>query len=280
MKTTIKGVDYYYQWLFGYQKDQPTLICLHGFTGSSQTFLPVFKEKKTYNILVVDLIGHGKTSSFVHPYRYQFTSVCQDIVTLTNRLKLSSFSLFGYSMGGRVALGIACLFPLSVERLFLESSSPGLETAQERQQRKKKDEHLAQFIATHSIEEFVNKWENLSLFASQRKLSSTTRSNVRKERLAQEKFGLICSLWFMGTGVQPSFWQQLYKLRNIPTFLIVGTLDTKFNTIAAKIKHVQPTIKTVVIEDSGHCIHLEHPDAITKLIDKKMVESENVDGNL
>lgn len=272
MQMTIKGVNYYYQWLFGYNKQFPTLVCLHGFTGSSQTFLSIFKEAKKYNILLIDLVGHGKTSSLVHPYQYQFTTVCEAIVSLTKTLGLGTFSLFGYSMGARVALGVASLFPSKVENLILESGSPGLENKAERQQRQKSDQKLAQFIFEYPLEAFVDKWENLELFKTQKQLPQVIQTTVRNERLGQEKFGLICSLWFMGTGVQPNFWGGLSQLAEIPTLLIVGRLDSKFVTIAEKMCQLEPKIEVVMIENAGHCVHLEQPSRVEKEISKKMLK--------
>lgn len=280
MQMMIKGVSYYYQWLFEPYEQRPTLICLHGFTGSSQTFLPIFTKEKKYNILVIDLIGHGKSSSFVHPYHYQFTTVCEAVIALAENLGLASFSLFGYSMGARVALGIACRFPQKIDHLILESGSPGLEKVGERQARQKNDQHLAQFILQHSLTEFVDTWENLPLFATQKCLAASVQKLVRTERLGQTKFGLLCSLWFMGTGVQPSFWDQLTQLTGIPMLLLTGALDPKFVAISERMKLLQPQAELLVVENAGHCVHIEQPEIVEKAVSSKMLEGVASNGNI
>ncbi|EAC9858656.1 2-succinyl-6-hydroxy-2,4-cyclohexadiene-1-carboxylate synthase, partial [Listeria monocytogenes] len=58
MKDTINGVSFFYQWLQPYRPSLPTLVALHGFTGSSESFRPVFAEVGSYNVLAIDLIGH------------------------------------------------------------------------------------------------------------------------------------------------------------------------------------------------------------------------------
>lgn len=265
MNITINKVNYYYEWLSVYKPDRPTLVCLHGFTGTSQTFAPVFHKKNEMNILAIDLIGHGRTDCYVHPYRYQMECLCQDIAIVTERLGIIQFSLLGYSMGARVALGFACLFPQKVQQLILESGSPGLKSEDERMIRKRSDDHLASFIMSHSIETFVEKWENLALFASQKRLSSKIKETLRKERLSQQAFGLACSLWFMGTGVQPDFWDELYKI-GAPTLLIVGDLDVKFQIIAQNMQERQPKVSIEIVEDAGHCIHLEKPEIFEEVV--------------
>lgn len=265
MKTAINGVNYYYQWLTDYEANRPTLVCLHGFTGTSQTFVPVFQRDRDRNILAIDLIGHGQTDSYVHPYRYQMECLCQDIALLTEQLGISKFSLLGYSMGARVALGFTCLFPQKIQKLLLESGSPGLKSKTERMTRKCSDEHLAGFIMSHSIEAFVDKWEKLSLFDSQKQLSCKILATLRKERLSQQAFGLACSLWFMGTGVQPDFWQELDKIE-IPTLLIVGELDHKFQRIAQNMQEKQQNMSIKIVKNAGHCVHLEKPEIVEEVV--------------
>ncbi|OJG53340.1 2-succinyl-6-hydroxy-2,4-cyclohexadiene-1-carboxylate synthase [Enterococcus haemoperoxidus] len=241
------------------------MVCLHGFTGTSQTFVPVFQKENGLNILAIDLIGHGKTDCYVHPYRYQMDCLCQDIALLTEGLGIVEFSLLGYSMGARVALGFTCLFPQKIHQLILESGSPGLKSMSERMMRKCADEHLAGFIMSHSIEAFVDKWENLSLFDSQKRLSTKVQRTLRQERLSQQAFGLACSLWFMGTGVQPDFWQELDKIK-APMLLIVGELDAKFQHIAQSMQKNHPNISIEIAKDAGHCIHLEKPEIVEKVV--------------
>lgn len=265
MKTNINGVTYYYEWLSAYESNRPTLVCLHGFTGTSQTFTPVFQKESDRNILVIDLIGHGQTDCYVHPYRYQMGCLCQDIALLTEQLNILKFSLLGYSMGARVALGFACLFPQKIHQLVLESGSPGLKSVPERIMRKRSDEHLAGFIMSHTMEAFVDKWEKLSLFDSQKRSSSKVQERLRQERLAQQAFGLASSLWYMGTGVQPNFWQELDKIK-VPTLLIVGELDLKFQRIAKSMKEKQPDMFVEVVSNAGHCVHLEKPEMFEKIV--------------
>jgi 2-succinyl-6-hydroxy-2,4-cyclohexadiene-1-carboxylate synthase len=258
MKIDINGVNYYYSWLTPYEAGRATLVCLHGFTGTSQTFEPVFQEQQKLNILAIDLIGHGFTDTYVHPYRYQMACLCDDLACLIEQLGIFSFALLGYSMGARTALSFACRYPEKVQQLILESGSPGLETDSERRKRRFSDKHLAAFIMKHSLEEFVAKWQQLPLFATQKDLPLESQSAVYQERISQQRFGLACSLWFMGTGAQPSCWEQLSEL-NMPILAIVGESDSKFQQIAQNMQKKQPSLSIDCLAQAGHCVHLEQP---------------------
>ena len=173
-------------------------------------------------------------------------------------------------MGARVALGLAIRFPEKIDSLFLESGSPGLASRKERQARIMKDHQLAEMLLSQPLEKFVDKWEKLPLFASQTKLSPAIRQNLREERLKQNPFGLASSLWYMGTGAQTSYWEQLNELAEIPTLLLVGDLDTKFVKIAEAMKAKQPKMQIAYFENVGHCVHLEQPTHFVEKINQWM----------
>ena len=101
-----------------------TLVCLHGFTGTLATFAAVFPSQTPYNVLGIDLPGHGATAGLVAPERYTMKQVCHDLAELTESLNLPCFCLLGYSMGARTALGFALHYPQKVQHLLLESGSP------------------------------------------------------------------------------------------------------------------------------------------------------------
>ena len=103
--------------------------------------------------------------------RYQIEQVASDLKNILEQLAISKVHILGYSMGGRLALTFASLYPQCVRSLLLESTSPGLETEEERMERRKQDQQLANRILTNGMEAFVELWENISLFESQKKLS-------------------------------------------------------------------------------------------------------------
>jgi 2-succinyl-6-hydroxy-2,4-cyclohexadiene-1-carboxylate synthase len=114
--------------------------------------------------------------------------------------------LIGYSMGGRLALSVAMIHPERVSGLVLESSSPGLDSPEERKMRREQDSRLSRRILEEGIESFVDYWEGIPLFASQLSMDPSKRKKVREERLNNNPVGLRGSLIGMGTGSQPSWW--------------------------------------------------------------------------
>jgi 2-succinyl-6-hydroxy-2,4-cyclohexadiene-1-carboxylate synthase len=140
-----------------------------------------------------------------------------------------------------------------------------LEDAAEREERRASDEALATRIEHEGVPAFIERWERIPLFASQKMLSSEYREALHRQRLQNNATGLAQSLRGVGTGVQPSLYTQLPTL-HIPILLIAGELDTKFTTIAKRMAHALPQSQLHIIPAAGHTVHLEQPQLFTSLV--------------
>lgn len=258
MKVTIRGLAYHVE-------DSGTgdpLVMLHGFTGSARTWQPFVKAlSRHFRVIRVDLPGHGQTATSTHPPDYHFPFVVRNLVELLDELDATPAHLLGYSMGGRVALAVACLPDRNrfLQSVILESASPGLREENARAYRRKTDNALADRIEAYGIQDFVNHWESLPLWESQQSLPDSTRRSLREERLQNDPSGLANSLRGMGTGMQPSLWNILHFLDK-PVLLIAGEQDNKFVTIAEGMYLRIRTSELALIPDAGHTVHLEKPD--------------------
>ncbi|MCD2225598.1 2-succinyl-6-hydroxy-2,4-cyclohexadiene-1-carboxylate synthase [Listeria cossartiae] len=240
--------------------NKPVLLMLHGFTGTSETFqdsIAILKE--WYNIIAPDLLGHGKTASPAEMMRYSIEAICADLVEILNQQHIKQCFVLGYSMGGRVATAFAATYPEMVRGLILVSSSPGLAEVDARASRIQADNRLADRIEADGITSFVDYWENLALFASQSDLPEERKKRMRSERLAQNPHGLAMSLRGMGTGKQPSYWEQLSDF-TFPVLLLTGALDEKFEKIAQNMQQLLPNSTHVTVQEAGHAVYLEQPN--------------------
>ncbi|MGE7186044.1 2-succinyl-6-hydroxy-2,4-cyclohexadiene-1-carboxylate synthase [Peribacillus sp. NPDC006672] len=242
------------------------LVLLHGFTGNRDTWnflIPLLRER--YTMIMVDIIGHGMSASPANHRRYGMEQVAEDIKFILDELHFPKAHVLGYSMGGRLGLGFACLYPEYVDKLILESASPGLLTEEEREIRRQNDRKLAERILENGMEAFVDQWENIPLFESQKRLSAKTRSAIREQRMENVPAGLSNSLLGMGTGSQPSYWEDL-KTLDFPVLLVTGELDPKFCEIADSMKKKLKRAEWKIINDAGHAIHVEDGEKFGKII--------------
>ncbi|WP_010097119.1 2-succinyl-6-hydroxy-2,4-cyclohexadiene-1-carboxylate synthase [Ornithinibacillus scapharcae] len=260
MKKLIRDSSYWYE----VHGEGEALVLLHGFTGSTQTWNHIIQTfRSSFQIIVIDLPGHGKTVSH-SPISME--QCCTDIRTLLVEIGIDSCHMIGYSMGGRTALSFSMLYPDMVKSLVLESASAGLDLEEDRHSRRTNDEKLAQKLEREGLESFIDFWESIPLFESQKNLSLETQNEIRKERLSQNVEGLAMSLRSMGTGSQPSWWPKL-SLFNKPVLLIAGELDSKFVSINKRMHEALPQSQLTIVKQAGHAIHVEQPEFFGKIIE-------------
>lgn len=258
-KYTIEGTHYHYT----SQGDGGTIVLLHGFTGSSNTWHPFLATwKKQYRVITIDLPGHGKTNGNA---ALPMDEVCRHVALLLDYLNIEKCHLIGYSMGGRTALSFAMLYPQYLTSLVLESASPGLPTEAERADRRKKDQQLATRIQREGVESFVDFWEEIPLFDTQKSLPLSVREAIRAERLQQTEEGLATSLTYVGTGSQASWWNKLPSL-TMPVCLIVGEEDKKFVRINEQMKQQLPNSIIHIVQGTGHAVHIEQSALFQQIV--------------
>ena len=234
-------------------------VLLHGFTGSSRSWGdPVIDAMRQQGILPIalDLPGHGPRAEA--PSR-GFTLDDAIAAVDAKTRNLDHYDLIGYSMGGRIALHVALARPDRVRKLVLESASPGLSSNAERIERREGDSQLATSIEREGIANFVERWEKLAIFASQKGLPPEVRNRVRNQRMENKPAALACALRGLGTGTLSSLWDRL-ECVECPTLLIVGASDIKFVSIARKMESFIPHACLVEVEGVGHAVHLESPE--------------------
>ncbi|MDY0393141.1 2-succinyl-6-hydroxy-2,4-cyclohexadiene-1-carboxylate synthase [Virgibacillus halophilus] len=261
MKFLIDDAVYSYE-IYG-REQATTIVMLHGFTGSSETwkeFVACWQD--IYRIITVDLPGHGKSHSATPR---SMEACCADLDALFQHVGLDAFHLVGYSMGGRTALSYAVSYPTMLKSLILESASPGLKSEQERAARMASDEKLAEKILKEGITSFVDYWENIPLFATQKHLPEEKKEFIRRERLSQRAEGLHDSLIFMGTGKQPSLWHLLPELK-LPILLLAGEHDQKFIAISQHMEKLFSEADLHIVLKAGHAIHVEESEVFGKIV--------------
>lgn len=240
----------------------PPVLLLHGFTGSVEAWGEALLEGLAcrHRVLAVDLHGHGRSDAPTDPDRLDVRRVVDDLAEILDASGAPRAAWVGYSMGGRVALAAGALRPGRIERLVLESASPGLATAEERRLRREQDDARATSLESEGLEAFVDRWMALPLFATQQRLPPDVREAERRRRLANRPAALATSLRGMGTGRQPSFWDSLAAIRT-PTLLLTGEEDPKFRTVADAMADRLPDARRKDVAGAGHAVHLEAPEA-------------------
>ena len=99
-----------------------TIVILHGLFGSKRNWSAIAKQlSDTYRVLTVDLRNHGESSwSDVHDY----SSMAEDVATLIENECSKPPVVLGHSMGGKVAMYLALVWPNLIDRLIVVDIPP------------------------------------------------------------------------------------------------------------------------------------------------------------
>lgn len=244
----------------------PALVALHGFTGSVQTWQSFSHAAETcFTVVAVDLPGHGASDSPPDSCMYTMERHVQALAEILDRLGLERVAWLGYSLGGRIALSAAVALPERTTALLLESASPGIASEEERQQRIREDETLADWIVEVGVQRFVEYWESLPLWNSQKRLPAVIRDSLRSQRLLNNPCGLANSLRGVGTGAQPPLHDRLEEI-TAPALLVAGEEDEKFIGIACEMHRSISTSRLETVDEAGHAIHLEQPEIFSRTV--------------
>ncbi|MGE4170090.1 MAG: 2-succinyl-6-hydroxy-2,4-cyclohexadiene-1-carboxylate synthase [Candidatus Margulisiibacteriota bacterium] len=239
----------------------PALLCLHGFLGSPSDWAFLENSLAGMSVQKMFLPGH-------HPNRAvpkNFEAAVQDFGQQIQSQYPEGVHLLGYSMGGRLALGIALAFPESVKSLVLISASPGLKTEAERHSRWQLDQTWAHRLRTETFESVLTDWYTLPLFS--RFKTCAEFSDLFQERLSHNPKTLADGLESLSIVHQPNYWKQLDTLA-CPTLVIVGSEDSKYVQIAKSMACKRPKITLKIISGADHCPQFTHPKAVKGVIER------------
>jgi pimeloyl-ACP methyl ester carboxylesterase len=109
----VNGIQIYYA-LYG---EGDPVILLHGGLGHADMWSHQVAElSKTYQVIVMDSRGHGRSTRNDEPYTYEL--MASDVIALMDFLKIDNASLIGSSDGGIIGLVMAINNPERLERVF------------------------------------------------------------------------------------------------------------------------------------------------------------------
>jgi 2-succinyl-6-hydroxy-2,4-cyclohexadiene-1-carboxylate synthase len=221
-------------------------------------FVPGFMQRGDAWRPVADRIETSYRSNCLDHRGATFTARLEEVVAAV----APGTALVGYSMGGRVALHTALRAPRSLSALVLVGASAGIEDDSLRADRRAADERLAGWMEGRSIEEIVESWERLPVFASQ---ARELREALRPGRLSHDPAELASLLRTAGQGALPPVWDRLGEVA-CPALVVAGEADDAYVEAAHRMAALLPRGSVRFIADAGHAPQLEQPDAFARTL--------------
>ncbi len=262
----IRNIKVYIQ-EFG-EKESTPIVLVHGYGTSAFTwrFTAPSLSKMGYYVVVIDLVGFGKTEK-PSWFDYSINSQAKIVIEVMNRLNIKRASLMGSSYGGAVACIIAGDFPNKVEKLILVSPVINNDV--------KKDffinllmfPYLGEFLSFIFTKSKTFFKLRLAVTFGRKNWFLISNNYIKHIQLPlKTKEGRYSALATLRNWDANKIEQNISQIKH-HTLIVWGKDDRiiKANT-GKKLKKLIPNSKLSIIQDCGHAPHEEKSEQFVSLV--------------
>ncbi|WP_309641672.1 alpha/beta hydrolase [Flavobacterium sp.] len=238
--------------LYQNQSSSQWVTFVHGAGGSSSIWFKQIRDfQKHYNVLLLDLRGHGNSKVDVNefvPKHYTFPFLANDILEVLDHLKIQKSHFVGISLGTILIRQFAETNPQRVQSMILGGAILKMNF---RSQILMKLGSLFQYVLPYlwlyTFFAFVIMPKN------NHKQSRLLFINEAK-KLCQKEF----MKWYqLTTEINPILKKFRQTTLNIPTLYIMGNEDYMFLPSIRKVVKAHQSSKLLVVAQCGHVVNVE-----------------------
>lgn len=250
----------YYQYLHNTSKEWVTFV--HGAGGSSSIWFKQIRDfKKQFNVLILDLRGHGNSKPTLKDTfnpKYTFDSITNDIVEVIDHLKIKESHFIGISLGTILIRNLAEKKPKLVKSMIMGGAIIKLNI---------RSQILMKLgVIFKSVVPYMLLYKFFAFIIMPRKNHKKSRSLFVNEakKLYQKEF----IRWFKLTSeINPLLRFFRAKDIKIPTLYVMGAEDHLFLPSIKNIVAKHATSVLFIIKNCGHVVNVEQPEVFnTKTI--------------
>jgi pimeloyl-ACP methyl ester carboxylesterase len=238
------------------------VVFIHGAGGSSAIWYQQIKPfKKEFNVLLIDLRGHGKSKrpSYDSFKCYSFDSIGDDIIEVLDYLNLDSVHFVGISLGTIIIREITERYPYRTKSMILGGAVMKINT---------KGQVLMRLGSmTKSIIPYLVMYRFLAWVIMPKKNHRESRILFINEakRLYQKEF----IRWFALVS-QVNALLKLFRIKDTgkPTLYIMGQEDHMFLPSISKLVENHLSSSLIVVPNCGHVVNVEQPEFFNQSVIK------------
>jgi pimeloyl-ACP methyl ester carboxylesterase len=235
-----------------HSENQEWIVFIHGAGGSSSIWFKQVKDfSEHFNVLLIDLRGHGKSKNHTADKKYSFELLANDVLHTLETEKIPQAHFVGVSMGTIIIQQIALTNPEIVKSMIYSGAVTKLTF---------KSRILLRL--GRILHPFIPYMGLYALFAR----IIMPRNNHKQSRLlfireAQKLMSKEFNRWFKLTARLTSYLGKLeYHQISIPTLYIMGSEDHLFLPPVREIVQKNTATLLKIIENCGHVVNIEQPE--------------------
>lgn len=240
------------------QGEGPPVVLLHGLFGSNENLGTLARGlAEAYQVYSLDLRNHGRSP---HADAMDFPVMAGDVRETLAAHGLERAAVVGHSLGGKTAMELALAHPEAVDRLVVIDIAPIAYTAGHDaelealrgldltalQSRRDADQALAAKLPEPGIRQFLLK--NLV------RTDDGFAWRIPLETIAERSPEIAAAPTAQGPYTGSTL------------FLRGGRSSRITDDAVPAIRQIFPHARTETVEDAGHWVHIEAPDATLQLV--------------
>lgn len=249
------------------------LVVLHGLYGCSDNWLTVARELSArFRVIVPDLRNHGRSP---HSPEHSYAAMASDVLELLDDLAVGPCFLMGHSMGGKVAIHVACRSVDRIAKLVVVDIAP-FDDASLTELSPLVREHwdLADALLHIDLRRYTRREEverqcadripdirtrRFLLKNLQRDDTEGFRWRMNIDVLVQNLPTILNGMDALGLGAE--------NRRDVPVLFVKGERSAYLpTTMFARIRQAFPHAQMVTVADAGHWLHVEHPSEFMEAV--------------
>ncbi|MEX2567092.1 MAG: alpha/beta hydrolase [Cyclobacteriaceae bacterium] len=240
-------------------ESSPWVTFVHGAGGSSAIWYKQIRDfKKSFNVLLVDLRGHGKSKD--HAYeklkKYTFEVLGDEVMEVLDHLNIQKSHFVGISLGTIIIREITERHPERVQSMILAGAIMKLNV---------RGQILMRMgILLKSLLPYLLLYKLFAFIIMPRKNHKASRNLFVQEakKLYQKEF----IRWFtLASKVNPLLAFFRIKEIPVPTLYLMGEEDYMFLGTITKLVKDHSSARLEVIPSCGHVVNVEKPEAFNRI---------------
>ena len=246
-----------YNKTFKHKKSETWVVFIHGAGGSNIVWFRQLREfKKHFNVLLVDLRGHGKSKSeYSQEEIYKFDEIALDVIQTMDHLKIEKAHFVGISLGCIVIRAMDKIAPGRAESIILGGAITQFNLKMNALISVGK---LLSSILPYMWIYKINAW---ILIPSKNHTESRKLFIKEAMRLGEREF----LKWLkMTSEIKENLQEFLIKEASAPVLYIMGERDHMFLPMVTNLVKKHFNSKLEIIRNSGHVCNLDQPDVFNE----------------
>lgn len=225
---------------------------IHGAGGSSSIWFNQVRFFKSYfNVLLIDLRGHGRSAASPEGTQYTFDKIIEDLIQVLDHNKINKSHFVGISLGSILIQKMLFKYQSRVEKIGLGGAILNLNF----------QSRVLMFFGnlTQSILPFIWIYTFFAYVIMPYRNHRKSRALFIREakKLSQNEF----KRWYKLTKkILPLLEKiRLYKVKT-PVLYIMGKEDYMFLPFVKEMVQAHESSSLITLSDSGHVVNIDQPE--------------------